>query len=251
MKRIVLAVALGCAAGTAFAQLYRWTDENGRTRYSDTPPPPSAKGVQKKQYNTATGEAGLPYATQRAMRESPVVLYTSSDCAKPCADGKALLERRGIPYREIRAFDPATVEELKTKTGQDQVPALLVGADSVGGFEAGRWNSMLTGAGYPTAAAQPVHPAAAARAALPQVKLYTNSECKEVCDAAREHLSGRKVPFQEVQVETEASFEELKSISGGMSVPVLVVGRTVQKGFEPATYQRLLDAAGFPKTAQK
>jgi hypothetical protein len=36
-----------------------------------------------------------------------------------------------------------------------------------------------------------------------------------------------------------------------MSVPVLLVGRTVQKGYEPATYQRLLDAAGFPKVAQQ
>jgi hypothetical protein len=28
---------------------------------------------------------------------------------------------------------------------------------------------------------------------------------------------------------------------------VLVVGATVQKGYEPGTYDRLLDAAGFPK----
>jgi glutaredoxin len=249
MKRIVLAVALGCAAASAFAQLYRWTDEQGRTRYTDTPPPPSAKGVQKKQYNTGTGEAGLPYATQRAVREYPVVLYTAPECGKPCADGKSLLERRGIPYREIVAREAPTIEEMRSKTGQKQVPALLVGADAIGGFEAGAWHRALTNAGYPSAAAEPVRPAAGG-STLPQVKLYTNSECKELCDAARQLLTGRKVPYKEVSVEDEASFAELKKISGGMSVPVLLVGQTVQKGYEPATYQRLLDAAGYPKTAQ-
>jgi len=64
-------------------------------------------------------------------------------------------------------------------------------------------------------------------------------------------LAQRKVPFQEVEVETEASFDELQKVSGSMSVPVLTIGKVVQKGYEPATYQRLLDEAGFPKLAER
>ena len=31
----------------AAQQMYRWTDENGRTHITDTPPPPGAKNVRK------------------------------------------------------------------------------------------------------------------------------------------------------------------------------------------------------------
>ena len=248
MKRLVLAaVILGCIAGTASAQLYKWIDENGRTRYTDTPPP-NAKGAQKKNYNSGATESAVPYATQRAIREFPVVLYTAPECAKPCADARALLDRRGVPYREIVTRSNADIETMRKATGQNQVPALLVGPEAIGGFEAGRWTAALNLAGYPSSAVAPQQAARApAGGPLPSVKLYTNSECNEVCDAARGYLAGRKVRFQEVRVEDEASVEELKKISGGMSVPVLIVGGTVQKGFELATYQRLLDAAGFPK----
>ena len=40
---LALAVLCGCAA-LAQAQIYKWKDANGNTQYSDTPPPPSAKG---------------------------------------------------------------------------------------------------------------------------------------------------------------------------------------------------------------
>jgi glutaredoxin len=249
MKRLVLAaVILGCIAGTASAQLYKWTDENGRTRYTDTPPPPNAKGAQKKNYNSGASESAVPYATQRAIREFPVVLYTAPDCGKPCVDGRALLERRGVPYREIATRDAADIEGMKKATGQNQVPALLVGPEAIGGYEAGRWNAALNLAGYPSSAVKPQAARAPADGPLPGVKLYTNSECNEVCEAARGYLVGRNVRFQEVRVEDEASLAELKKVSGGLSVPVLIVGSAVQKGFELATYQRLLDAAGFPKT---
>jgi glutaredoxin len=249
MKRLVLAaVILGCVAGTASAQLYKWIDEQGRTRYTDTPPPPNAKGAQKKNYNSGASEAAVPYATQRAMREFPVVLYTAPNCGKACADGKALLERRGVPHREIVARDAGDIEAMKSATGQDQVPALLVGSEAIGGFGAARWDAALNLAGYPTSAVKPQAARAPADGPLPSVKLYTNSECNEVCDAARGYLAGRNVRFQEVRVEDEASLAELKKVSGGLSVPVLIVGNTVQKGYEQVTYQRLLDAAGFPKT---
>jgi len=67
-------------AGTASAQSYRWVDEKGRIQYSDTPPPGAAKSVQKKQFrDNAIGEQGS-YELDKAMRESPVTLYSHPDC---------------------------------------------------------------------------------------------------------------------------------------------------------------------------
>lgn len=238
-------------AGAAVAQTYRWIDENGRVRYSDTPPPAAAKGVERKSYSTGTTEPTIPYQTQRAMRDAPVVLYTAPECAKVCADGRALLEKRGIPYRESIVRGNDAIEELKLVSGgKNQVPTLVVGKEPVSGFEATLWNAALDKAGYPAAGVYKPSPTVTA-SMLPPVKLYTNSECKDLCEQARSFLAARKVRFQEVPVEDEASFAELQKVSGGMSVPVLLVGKHVQKGYDPGIYERVLDAAGFPKTAAK
>jgi len=79
------------------------------------------------------------------------------------------------------------------------------------------------------------------------VTLYTTPGC-EACDQARKLLNARGLPFKEVSVTDEKAIEELKAAVGSNSVPAMVVGATVQKGFEEATYHRILDAAGYPKT---
>ena len=251
-RSLIAIIAIFLSASAAQAQLYRWIDENGRVRYSDTPPPASAKGVEKKQFGGGASEPSAPYATQRAMREYPVVLYTVPDCDKFCADARAFLEKRGIPYGEVVVRSNEQIEEMRRKLGgKNQVPALMVGADGLSGFEAAAWNSALDRAGYPSSSGAYKPRPEVASASLPPVKLYTNSECKALCAAARSLLAGRKVRFQEVAVETEDTFDELQKVSGSMSVPVLMIGKVVQKGYEPATYQRLLDEAGFPKLAEK
>jgi hypothetical protein len=49
MNRIAFLMALLLAAGTAqAAQLYRWVDDKGRVEWRDTPPPASAKKVERR-----------------------------------------------------------------------------------------------------------------------------------------------------------------------------------------------------------
>jgi len=79
------------------------------------------------------------------------------------------------------------------------------------------------------------------------VTLYSTPGC-EACSEARKLLNERGVPFTENSVNNEKQLEELKAAVGSNSVPSLVVGGTVQKGFEEAVYHRVLDAAGYPKT---
>ena len=80
--RSLLAAVLVLSAAQAHAQQYRWIDEKGRVQYTDSPPPASAKGVQKKNFNTGKPLASAePYALQVARRTSPVKLYSASDCA--------------------------------------------------------------------------------------------------------------------------------------------------------------------------
>ena len=85
-----------------------------------------------------------------------------------------------------------------------------------------------------------------ARAKFP-ITLYTTPNCVG-CDAARKLLNARGLQFKEVSVTDAAQIEELQKAVGGNSVPAMIVGSTVQTGFEEGAYQRLLDAAGYPKT---
>jgi glutaredoxin len=78
------------------------------------------------------------------------------------------------------------------------------------------------------------------------ITLYTTPGC-EGCDAARKLLNGRGLPFKEVSVTEDAQIEELKAAAGANSVPTMIVGRSVQKGFEEGNYNRTLDAAGYPR----
>lgn len=79
------------------------------------------------------------------------------------------------------------------------------------------------------------------------ITLYSTPGC-DACGSARQLLNARGIPFKEVLVNDEKSIEELKAAVGSTSVPSVLIGATVQKGFEEATYHRLLDAAGYPKT---
>jgi glutaredoxin len=152
MRSVVFAVLLG-AACAASAQIYRWTDENGRVHVTGTPPPASAKAVQKKSLtisSAAPENAGQPYALQLAAKSFPVTLYTSANC-EPCGSARKLLNARGVPFREVLVVDEAQQEELRKVAGALAVPAITVGSNLQKGFEESAYHSLLDIAGYPKA----------------------------------------------------------------------------------------------------
>jgi len=153
MRSVILAVLLG-ATFAASAQTYRWTDEKGRVNLTDTPPPPSAKNVQKKSFSgggTASAEsAGQPYALQLAAKSFPVTLYTAKDC-EPCGEARRLLNSRGVPFREVLVVDEPQQQELRKVAGALAVPSVTVGSNLQKGFEESAYHSLLDIAGYPKA----------------------------------------------------------------------------------------------------
>ena len=153
MRSVIFAVMLG-AACTAAAQMYRWTDDKGRVHLTDTPPPTSAKGVQKKSVTissaVATRPAALPYAVQLAAKTFPVTLYTAPKC-EPCGDARNLLNSRGVPFREVLVVDEPQQQELRKVAGALAVPSVTVGSNVQKGFEESAYHSLLDIAGYPKA----------------------------------------------------------------------------------------------------
>src|SRR5215475_8598754 len=104
MPRFLLGALAALLAASAGAQSYRWVDKDGKINYSDTPPPASAKSVQKRSAGGSvveTSQSQVPYATQQAVRNAPVTVYTAETCKQICDDARSFLAQRGIPFREV------------------------------------------------------------------------------------------------------------------------------------------------------
>jgi glutaredoxin len=266
------AILIGVAAmisGTLFAaQLYRWVDEKGNVEYRDTPPPANAKKIEQRAGGSGgvVDTAQLPYAVQMAVKNFPVTLWVSN-CGAACDQAKAHLAKRGVPYSEK---DPtADVDAFQKLTGSNEVPVLYVGRQQIKGYLAGTYDEVLDGAGYPRtpppgskpaakptetakadkpAATEPKAPAAKPAAATgggTPVRLYTHPQCGNPCLDAKALLTSRGVGFQEVSAESAEGLAELEKVSGAKSVPVLVVGQSVVRGFADTNFHEALDSAGF------
>ena len=157
--RVLTAFSLLLFALAAQAQLYRWTDENGKVHYTDTQPPANAKNVEQKKSARAGGaeaeSAQRSYALQQAVKNFPVTIYTSKDCGKPCKEGLDFLAKRGVPYTEKAVATQAEIDELVKLAGAPRVPVMVVGVAVQKDFEQHAWNEALDTAGYPKAAPAP------------------------------------------------------------------------------------------------
>jgi glutaredoxin 3 len=70
-----------------------------------------------------------------AMSEPGILLYTTDWCPY-CDRAKALLNRKGLSFREIDVErDPKIREEMMARSGRRSVPQIFVGDTYVGGFD--------------------------------------------------------------------------------------------------------------------
>jgi glutaredoxin len=82
------------------------------------------------------------------------------------------------------------------------------------------------------------------------VTLYAGNNCRP-CEAGRQLLRQRGVPFAEKQVgTTQADIEMLQSLAGGSTLPVLTIGQQQLKGLVTADWNSYLDAAGYPRESK-
>ena len=182
--RILLAITLCAFTVGAAAQVYRWTDAQGRVNVTDFPPPASAKAKDVKKLDagiatsapaTAASTAQEPYELQRAKSKYPVTLYTVPNC-EGCNAARTLLNARGVPFKENSLTEAKQMEEFKDVVGGNTVPAMIVGSTVQKGFEESAYQRLLDAAGYPvTGVVKPrtqgePAPTTAAAPGLPEVK---------------------------------------------------------------------------------
>ncbi|MDB5802087.1 MAG: hypothetical protein JWL63_3026 [Rhodocyclales bacterium] len=151
-QALLLSILLVLCAGSAQAEIFRWTDTDGKVHYSDNPPP-EAKVQQRKLRDNKVESTKESYETRQAAQVAPVSLFVATDCKEICDQARKLLSTRKVPFSERMVKTKEDVEALARLTGKKEprAPTLLVGSKPLEGFEADSWNGALDVAGYPKA----------------------------------------------------------------------------------------------------
>ncbi|MBX9872079.1 MAG: glutaredoxin family protein [Burkholderiaceae bacterium] len=81
------------------------------------------------------------------------------------------------------------------------------------------------------------------------VTLYTGDNC-EPCNAARNLLTRRGVPYTERTITTAQDIETLKRMGMEATVPIATIGGQRLKGYSEDEWSDYLNAAGYPTTSR-
>lgn len=102
-------------------------------------------------------------------------------------------------------------------------------------------------------------PAAPGGAALPYelrqtaerypVTLYSGEGCAS-CDAGRNALRQRGIPFTEKRVVSDADVAAFQRLEGSRELPLLRIGAQQLRGYADLEWSSYLDAAGYPKQSR-
>jgi hypothetical protein len=149
LSAFALLLLISGLAAAQIQQVYRYIDLDGRVVYSDKPPPPTAKDAQAKRIGANSIETSdLSFATAQAQERYPVTLYSFS-CGVVCDTAQGVLNKRGVPHTVIDVSVSDGAERLKRLSGGLDAPTIQVGDQYATGFNEGKWQAMLTDAGYP------------------------------------------------------------------------------------------------------
>lgn len=80
------------------------------------------------------------------------------------------------------------------------------------------------------------------------VTLYAGPNCNP-CEQGRGLLIARGIPFSERSVQTFEDVQALERLAGERTLPLLMIGGQLVRGFSSADWTQYLDAAGYPKAS--
>lgn len=134
----------------AHAQMYKWVGANGKTVYSDTPPPANAKKLASKsmEASSSLSSVKLPPELQAAVSKNPVTFYSTSNCSA-CNEARTMLKQNGIPFIEKTVKTNEDIDKLKQISGDSALPLIIVNKSKFFGFNEDEWRAALSAGGYP------------------------------------------------------------------------------------------------------
>ena len=149
--RTLLALLACLLAASAAAQVYKWTDPQGKTHYGDTPPDPATSQRLKLDVRSYEGPAQVVDWAAIIRRKSPasasarthsITMYSTSWCPH-CKRARAYFAERGIAYDEIDVEANEKNNKEFKEAGGGGVPLIVVGDKAMRGFDPGRMDALL------------------------------------------------------------------------------------------------------------
>lgn len=149
---LALCAALIVQTPPALAEIYKWTDSNGKTHFSDAAPAEhKAQTITLDNINTFADVSisDAPefhgfYKPESKPRVKNVVMYSTARCGY-CKQARQYFTERGIVFTEKKIdSDPAAWEEYQ-QLNATGVPVILVGRKRMDGFNQSSFDQLFYG----------------------------------------------------------------------------------------------------------
>ena len=136
---LVFASVVACAGN---AQVYKWTDKEGKPVYGDRPPPEVTSSDVKIPVTSFGGSPVFKSFSSPSVRKpdakapTELVLYSADWCGI-CREAKAFFGANSIAYREVNIDKDTTgAAEFKRVYGGGGIPLAVAGEKTIRGFSA-------------------------------------------------------------------------------------------------------------------
>lgn len=146
-----LAVLLACVPLLAAPQVYKWTDEKGKTQYGDKPPADTQSQQLKLDVRSYEGPVQVQdwskiiraksQYSQPAAAQRGIVMYSTSWCPH-CKRARAYFQQKGLAFTEIDVETPDGRKAFR-ELGGGGVPLILANGKSMRGFTPAHMDAML------------------------------------------------------------------------------------------------------------
>ncbi len=132
---------------TAGGQVYKWTDENGKTHFGDRPPVEAAPEQVEIKVNSVVGPPTVATPNQDTMRAAQkgpakrVTMYSAKWCGV-CKTAATYFRSNNIRFTEYDIESSAKGKREYKKLGRGGVPIIQVGGKIMRGFSAAKFSSL-------------------------------------------------------------------------------------------------------------
>lgn len=143
-RSLIIALIGSCLlVPTAFSEIYKWVDENGKTHFSDQKPEQATVEEIEVKVNTITTPSILDSDFLEARDRRKVVMYSAVWCGV-CKKAARYFREKKIPFKEYDIEKSRKGRQDYTKLNGRGVPIILVGKKRMNGFSASRFQSMYS-----------------------------------------------------------------------------------------------------------
>ena len=131
--------------GQASAEIYRWTDTDGKVQFSDKPPAGAgAETVELRRINTFQSVSVDELPDWVTTDRQTVIIYSAVWCGV-CNRAKQYFKSHNIPYREYDIETTSKGRQDFARLKARGVPVILVGDKRMNGFSPRRFEALYNG----------------------------------------------------------------------------------------------------------